>query len=253
MSNNDNVTAANLPVLSFREQEIFNKLLNGAIPKRIAHSLGISYNTFKTHQRKLYNKLGVHTVVELLSKYKGSAVELAEAAAVEVNANPQNGAQPAVFTRWRTYNDPDSHVSIKAKIEYIEEQYFTTFTIAGKLSFYNNTYAGAYAVPDPATLEAMKKMNCFSFKVLGDGNSHVVMLPTSDTRLKSDYNHYRRLFTTQKHKIQIVSINLDELVQSPYYGSPAPFIKSNIEFFQIHAYATDEFNLKIWDVRFLDA
>jgi hypothetical protein len=159
--------------------------------------------------------------------------------------------KPAVFYRWFPHKDElGSSVKLTEKIEQIEGSYFTTITIAGKLAPATDSYAGTHALPDPTTLEAMKKMNRFSFKVLGDGNSYIAAIPTIDTRLKSNYNHYRKLFSTQTNKISTINVSTDELVQSPFWSNPVPFIKDNIEFFQIHAHVTSKFNLKIWDIRF---
>jgi hypothetical protein len=94
------------------------------------------------------------------------------------------------------------------------------------------------------------KVKSFSFKVLGDGNSYLVSLPTTDTRLKGGMNHYRKMFATKNSEISTVYVSIDELVQSSYFGTPVPFITNNIEFFQIHAYSTIEFNLKFWDINF---
>jgi len=96
----------------------------------------------------------------------------------------------------------------------------------------------------------MKKMTSFSFTALGDGNSYKVMITTTDTRMKSGDNHYRKVFTAKKHEISTVNVNLDELYQSPLYGSPVPFAKSSIELFQLQPHSTGDFNLKIWDIRF---
>jgi DNA-binding CsgD family transcriptional regulator len=55
--------------LTGREQKIFNMLLDGAVPKEIALSLNISYDTVLTHQKSLYRKLEVHSINELIGKY----------------------------------------------------------------------------------------------------------------------------------------------------------------------------------------
>ena len=55
--------------LTSRENEIFKMLLSGFVPKVIANSLNISYETVLYHQKKLYSKLEVHSINELLSKY----------------------------------------------------------------------------------------------------------------------------------------------------------------------------------------
>ncbi|MDR0301759.1 MAG: helix-turn-helix transcriptional regulator [Treponema sp.] len=55
--------------LTGREQEVLNMLLDGAVPKEIAFSLNISYDTVLTHQKSLYRKLEVHSINELIGKY----------------------------------------------------------------------------------------------------------------------------------------------------------------------------------------
>jgi len=55
--------------LTRQEQKIFDILLTGAIPKEIASTLNISYNTVLNHQRSIYSKLGVHSINELLANY----------------------------------------------------------------------------------------------------------------------------------------------------------------------------------------
>jgi len=55
--------------LTPRQQKILEMLLNGTQPKEIAFNLHISYNTFLTHQKRLYRKLGVHSIYELMAKY----------------------------------------------------------------------------------------------------------------------------------------------------------------------------------------
>ena len=229
--------------LTTREQEIFTRLLEGAAPKELAHSLNITLNTFKTHQKNLYRKLDVNNIRQLIATYSTGPADY---------PHPQSKAdKPVAFIRWWTNKDDlGSSVKITEKIEEIEGQYFPTITMAGKLAPTTHVYAGTFALPDSSTLEAMKKMKGFSFRVLGDGNSYAVLLPTTDTKLKSDHNHYRKLFTTQNGKISTVTVSINELIQSPFWGNPAPFIQDNIEFFQIHAHVTGKFNLKFWDIRF---
>ncbi|GBU28568.1 hypothetical protein R84B8_02128 [Treponema sp. R8-4-B8] len=55
--------------LTPRQQELFNMLLKGISPKEIAFNLNIAYNTLLYHQKKLYRKLGVHNIQELMAKY----------------------------------------------------------------------------------------------------------------------------------------------------------------------------------------
>jgi len=66
--------------LTPRQQELFNMLLKGISPKEIASNLNIAYNTLLYHQKKLYCKLGVHNIQELMARYSH-----------EVKSEPVNG------------------------------------------------------------------------------------------------------------------------------------------------------------------
>jgi len=59
--------------LSPRQKDIFNMLLKGVPPKEIAYNLNISYNTLLFHKKKLYNKLGVHNIQDLMARYSPEA------------------------------------------------------------------------------------------------------------------------------------------------------------------------------------
>jgi DNA-binding CsgD family transcriptional regulator len=73
--------------LTPRQQELFNMLLKGISPKEIASKLNIAYNTLLYHQKKLYCKLEVHNIQELMAKYSQ-----------EVKDEPVNGIVVGVRT-----------------------------------------------------------------------------------------------------------------------------------------------------------
>lgn len=54
--------------LSEREQEVLRCLVRGASYKQAADELGITLDTVRTHIRKLYKKLQVHSVAEAVSR-----------------------------------------------------------------------------------------------------------------------------------------------------------------------------------------
>ncbi|MDR3020224.1 MAG: helix-turn-helix transcriptional regulator [Treponema sp.] len=233
-------TDQKIPALTSREFDIFKELSGGASPKEIAYTLKISYDTVLGHQKKLYRKLNVNAISELLAKY--TIVN-------GVVTSKSDSKITAKFTRWREFEDElGSSISVMSKIENIQEQYITTYTIAGKLSSKLNSFSGVTAEPDQATLEAMRKMTSFSF--LGDGSSYKVLITTTDTRDKGGNNHYRKVFTTKKYEMSTISVNIDELFQSPSFGVQIPFILNNVELFQLQSHSTGEFNLKIWDIKF---
>ena len=53
--------------LTVREEEVLSLLASGATPNAIEQELFLSHNTFKTHTRHIYAKLGVHTRSEAVA------------------------------------------------------------------------------------------------------------------------------------------------------------------------------------------
>jgi len=76
--------------LTPRENQIFNMLLSGSVPKEIAGLLSISYETVLYHQKKIYRKLEVHSINELFNKYSPDS---------SVSEHPVNAALPAAAAR----------------------------------------------------------------------------------------------------------------------------------------------------------
>jgi len=57
--------------LSERENEVLRLLAEGSMYKEIAHRLNISVDTVRTHVRKIYEKLHVHSRTEAVLKFFG--------------------------------------------------------------------------------------------------------------------------------------------------------------------------------------
>ena len=70
--------ADGLAVLTAREREVLESLATGSLYKEIAKRLGMSFDTVRTHLRKIYEKLHVHSRTEAVVKYLGND-ELTEA------------------------------------------------------------------------------------------------------------------------------------------------------------------------------
>ena len=60
---------AGLEKLTTREQEVLALLAQGFLYKEISARLGISFHTFRNHQRAIYEKLHVHSRTEATAKY----------------------------------------------------------------------------------------------------------------------------------------------------------------------------------------
>jgi DNA-binding NarL/FixJ family response regulator len=61
--------ASDLDKLTPREQEVLALLSKGLLYKEISDRLGISFHTFRNHQRAIYEKLHVHSRTEAAMKY----------------------------------------------------------------------------------------------------------------------------------------------------------------------------------------
>ncbi len=66
-------SADGLAVLTAREREVLELLATGSLYKEIAGRLGLSLDTVRTHLRKIYEKLHVHSRTEAVLKYLGKS------------------------------------------------------------------------------------------------------------------------------------------------------------------------------------
>jgi len=218
--------------LSARQQEIFDLLIKGVPPKEIAYKLGITYNTFLFHQKKIYRKLDVHDVPGLIVKYFSPDL---------------NEGVPCVFSNFNKSHDKlgSTMDCVINTNDVIEGETVTSYNFSGFLADCEWVWTGAYSLIYHDALEAMKTMKAFSFKVLGDGNPYLVQLKTKDI---TDGDGHGKMFTTIKDKITVITVNVDELKQKGY-GKPTPFIQENIHDLSFSLCTPGPCNLKIWDIR----
>jgi DNA-binding NarL/FixJ family response regulator len=62
-------SGAELGTLSPREYEVLGLLAKGRLYKEIAHELGITLGTVRTHQQRIYDKLHVQSRTEATVKF----------------------------------------------------------------------------------------------------------------------------------------------------------------------------------------
>ncbi|MEZ0610190.1 response regulator [Fibrella sp. WM1] len=62
--------SADLDQLTSRESQVLHYLAQGLSYKLVADELGISIETVRTHIKRIYEKLHVHSVTEAVSKYR---------------------------------------------------------------------------------------------------------------------------------------------------------------------------------------
>lgn len=61
---------ANLDQLTSRESQVLHYLAQGMSYKLVAFELGIGIETVRTHIKRIYEKLHVHSVIEAVAKYR---------------------------------------------------------------------------------------------------------------------------------------------------------------------------------------
>ena len=160
---------------------------------------------------------------------------------------PFNKGFPGVFYDWHLFDEGKVSTIelIVNENDIIKGKTFTSIAISGFLGYHSGDYAGVCAWPEITTLEKMKTMTSFSFKVLGDGNNYLAMIPTIETMAD---DMYHMSFSTTKDKITTVTIKVDELKQHGF-GKQVPFNRDSIFLIQFQPATRGSFNLKVWDIR----
>jgi len=258
--------------LTPREQEIFDMLLGGSTPKEIAYNLNVTYDTVIAHQKSMYRKLDVHNINEFMVKFRPVGGETSQPEKSKRKSVPLKILIPslalvllaalllwyslskapisAVFSPWIPFNDSHSVKTVatitKEKIDGREQE---CITITGNQIDGNDriAYTGIYGMPDGPTLEAMRSMKSFSFKVTGDGNRYTARLPTYET---NDGDHFAYTFQTVKDEEITVKVNVpDDLAQIVWNGNVKEFKQNSIMFFQIQIVDPGPFYLKFWEIK----
>ena len=265
--------------LSPREKEIFDLLLDGKAPKEIGLILKISYQTVKFHQKKLYAKLNIRSIQELLVQYKtgytppprrlpkkliiaaGIALIAVALTVVLLTMRVKTDGFIPVIDPWYPICDSASRIELFKNDETIEGKMESCLTIAGMLyhdesqplidgisAGHRFPFSGAFGRVFGESLDAIRTMDSLSFKVKGDGNKYNVRFPTFET---IDGDHWLYIFQTAKDEIMSVNINIpDDLFRYGYSEKNVEFIQNNIMFIQVHAVDPGDFNIKLWGFRF---
>jgi two-component system nitrate/nitrite response regulator NarL len=61
-----------LEILTPRERDVLMRLAQGRYPAQIAHELGVSAHTVRTHTNRIFAKLGVHSRLEAVALTRGA-------------------------------------------------------------------------------------------------------------------------------------------------------------------------------------
>ena len=115
---------------------------------------------------------------------------------------------------------------------------------------YEYGFVNVKLTPDADTLEKLKTITGFSFRILGDGDRYAVKITTSDVK---DYAYYEYAFDTVKDQPITVVVPIEHLMQ-PSWGK-AVGLKINLDNAQFVEFQTTRngspgpFEFKLWDFK----
>jgi DNA-binding CsgD family transcriptional regulator len=222
--------------MTSREREIFNLLIEGISPKEIAYKLNISLATVDFHRTKLYRKLGVHSIQELLAKYstKDNAVPEPEAAIPSGTKKPQyaNPAPAEIIpvVNMGFFGSTDKEIGGNSTAEvYVTREEIGGVSLDSVLNIKINMvemgsdreYAQAYTHKYDI-LKRLRKANGVRFKARGDGKSWYFEIKTPESTAEVFYANYLYEFGTIRDQVIIVdvpysSLYLPEWAEKQYY------------------------------------
>jgi hypothetical protein len=116
---------------------------------------------------------------------------------------------------------------------------------------YEYGFVNVKLYPDDATLEKLKTITGFSFKVIGDGDDLAVKITTSDVK---DYAYFEYRFPTVKDYPQTIVVPIEHLMQ-PAWGKAIGNGVINLNNAQFIEYQTTRngspgpFEFKLWDFK----
>jgi len=115
---------------------------------------------------------------------------------------------------------------------------------------YEYGFVNVKLMPDPATLEQLKKAKAISFRFLGDGDAYAVKITTSDVK---DYAYFEYRFDTVEGQPKTVIVPVDYFMQPSWGKQVAGKVNTGlaefIEFQTTRNGAPGPFEFKIWDFR----
>jgi len=115
---------------------------------------------------------------------------------------------------------------------------------------YEYGFVNVKLYPDPKTLDILKTISAFSFRILGDGDRYAVKITTSDV---TDYAYYEYAFDTIEGQPVTIIVPVDFLMQPSWgktVGTSVNLEKAQfIEFQTTRNGSPGPYEFKLWDVR----
>jgi Response regulator containing a CheY-like receiver domain and an HTH DNA-binding domain len=222
--------------MTSREREIFDLLVDGVSPKEIAHKLNISLSTVDFHRTKLYRKLGVHSIQELLAKYSANNDKAPEPEAViSVSGTKKQSIHPTSAEIIPAYNlgfygSTDKEIGGNSAAEvYVTREEIDGMLIDSVLNIKINMaemggekeYAQAYTSKFDI-IKRLWKADGIRFKAKGDGKSWFLELKTIESKQEIYWVNYLYEFGTIRDQVIVIDVPYSSLylpgwAQKDYY------------------------------------
>jgi len=203
--------------LSHREREIFDLLLKGVPPKDIAYNLNISYNTVDFHRKKVYSKLDIHSIQELVAKYSTNGKDARSAATGE--------KIPVYGLGFYSYTDAErrtekgkSTSKIFISQEKIDGAVVDVLNLKTNLVKTKYDIHTIYADMHTTSLnQRLRKANGIRFKAMGDGKPWQVEFHTTESKEGEIFFCYVYIFSTIRNQVVDVDISYSGLYLPDYW------------------------------------
>jgi hypothetical protein len=183
---------------------------------------------------------------------KITAVLLVLFVAVSVFAGGKKDSAPASSWEWLVNGDKDNGGTSTINMTEGTEEGVPAYTFKGNITNkYEYGFVNVKLMPDPATLEQLKKAKAISFRVLGDGEPYAVKITTSDVK---DYAYFEYRFDTVEGKPLTIIVPVEHLMQ-PSWGKAVGNGMINLANAQFIEYQTTRngspgpYEFKLWDFR----
>jgi len=213
--------------ITSREREVLNLLIEGVSPKEIANKLNISHSTVDFHRTKLYRKLGVHNIHELIAKSLNNkellSLKTEDASLVSMVKNqpdhfkPTGEIIPMINMGFFASTDAEIGGNSTAEVYITREEIDGVMidsvlnikikmALKGKDIEYAQAYTDKYDI-----IKRLRKANGVRFKALGDGKSWYVEFKTIESTPEVFYANYLNMFGTIRDKVIVVDVPYSSL------------------------------------------
>jgi hypothetical protein len=152
---------------------------------------------------------------------------------------------------WQVNGDEDNGGSSAITMTEETQEGMPAYSFKGRITNkYQYGFVNVKVHPDSKTLDLLKTISAFSFRILGDGDRYTVKITTSDVK---DYAYYEYSFDTIEGQPITVIVPVEYLIQPPWGKAVGLIINlSNAQFIEFQTTRNGSpgpFEFKLWDLK----